>query len=117
MPVRAVRLPMMLAAVFAFAPALAAPPAEPNYDGLTPEQARAKLNREQAIKAQEQLASNAANKRAYEEATVEREQIIRRTNEMWEAEKVAYDSAMAQWQEIAAACRAGDRSRCHPGSQ
>jgi biopolymer transport protein ExbB/TolQ len=94
----------------------AKPVAEPTYGQPTPEAARAKLNREQAQEAREQLAENAASRSASEAAALAREDQIRSDQAAWEAEKARLASehaaAMEQWRADVTACRNGDRTRC-----
>ena len=71
----------------------------------TPEQARVRLNAEQAATAKAQNDRNAANKAAYEAAVAAREAEIA-------ANKAAYDAAMAKWKSDNAACLAGDMTKC-----
>ena len=77
----------------------AAAPAE------TPEQARVRLNAEQAAAAKAQNDRNAASKAAYEAAVAAREAQIA-------ASKAAYDAAMAKWKSDNAGCLAGDMTKC-----
>ncbi len=72
-----------------------------------PEQARVRLNAEQAATAKAQNDRNAANKAAYEAAVAAREAEIA-------ANKAAYDAAMAKWKSDNAACLAGDMTKCSP---
>ena len=72
---------------------------------ISVEDARAELNREQALYAQQQLEENAANQQAYDEKLKARAAEIER-------QKQEYEAAMARWREDAAACQAGDTSRC-----
>ncbi|MEW9854446.1 hypothetical protein [Novosphingobium sp. M1R2S20] len=107
---------ILAAAVGVLATPLAAEPPEPTYGTSIPEEARAKLNREQAESAQRQLEENAASKRAYEEAEYEREEQMRRDLEAYEQEKKRlakeHAAAMDVWRADVAACRSGDRTRC-----
>lgn len=105
------------AAVLASLPlSVAAEPIEPTYGEESPEAARAKLNREQAERAQRQLEANAAGQRAYEEAQYAREEQMRRDQEAYEQEKSRlareHEAAMDVWRADVAACRRGDRARC-----
>jgi len=72
---------------------------------VSAQDARAELNREQALYAQQQLEENAANQQAYDE------KLKARTAEI-ERQKQEYEAAMARWREDVAACQAGDTSRC-----
>ena len=71
----------------------------------TPEQARVRLNAEQAATAKTQNDRNAANKAAYEAAVAARNAQIAK-------QKADYDAAMAKWKSDNAACLAGDMTKC-----
>ncbi len=97
--------------------------------GETPEQARVKLNTEQAAAAKAQLDQNAASAAAYAAAVKTREDEIARQQADHDAaikahddavarQKAEYDAAMKQWQEDVAACKAGKKDRCaHPAKK
>ena len=73
----------------------------------TPEQARVRLNAEQAATAKAQNDRNAANKAAYEAAVAQRDAQIAK-------DKADYEAAMAKWKSDNAACQAGDMTKCSP---
>lgn len=115
---RAALMPTLLLAMSCGlgSPALAAEPPEPTYGYPSPEAARQAINRDEAAKAKQQLADNAAAEQAFEQAKATREEQIQQDQAAWEAEKTRLASdhaaAMDQWRADAAACRAGDQSRC-----
>ncbi|MCB2050321.1 MAG: hypothetical protein KDE63_02720 [Novosphingobium sp.] len=73
---------------------------------MTPEQARAALNAEQAKRAAEQVAQN--------EASAAAEAEYKAKMEAYAAQHAAYEKAVAEWKANVAACQAGDVSRCAP---
>ena len=85
-------------------PVAAAPVAVPTE---TPEQARVRLNAEQAAAAKAQNDRNAANKAAYEAAVAARDAQIAK-------DQADYEAAMAKWKSDNAACLAGDMTKCSP---
>lgn len=82
--------------------------AQQEKSDLTPEQVTAKLNREQAEMARQQLEGNAASQQAHDDA-------VRKQAE-FEAEKTRlaqeHEQAKVSWQADVDACNAGDESRC-----
>ena len=95
-------------------PAQEAP--ENTYGQATPEQANAAINAVQAEAARKQLEQNAANRRAYDEALIAREALIREQQEAYEAESAQrakdYEEAMEKWRADVTACEAGELERC-----
>jgi hypothetical protein len=83
---------------------------------VSPEQQRTEANTRQAKAAQDQIATNAANKQAYEDAIKARDEKIARDKAEYEAkvasDKAAHDAAMKQWQAEVAACKAGKVNKC-----
>ena len=71
----------------------------------TPEQARARLNAEQAAAAKAQNDKNAANKAAYEAAVAARDAEIA-------ANKAAEDAAHAKWLADTVPCKDDSNTRC-----
>lgn len=83
----------------------AAPVAPVATPSETPEQARARLNAEQAAAAKKQNDDNAAAKAAYDQSVRDRETLIAK-------QKADYDAAMRKWEADTAACKVGDMSKC-----
>lgn len=92
--------------------ALATPAFGAAQQAETPEQARARLNAEQAAAAKAQLDQNAASQAAYEAAVKAREAEIARIEAETARQKAEYDAAMKKWEADVSACNAGDFSRC-----
>lgn len=92
-------------AVMALAVFLAASTVQAHPTAASPQEARAALNREQAEFARHQLAQNAANRVAYEEAVKSRADEIQHNQS-------AYQDAMTRWRADVAACQAGNVSHC-----
>jgi hypothetical protein len=74
------------------------------------------LNKQQAEAATRQMAENTASREAFERARRERETTIARQEaerrSMIERQQREHDAAMERWRADAAACQAGDRTRC-----
>jgi hypothetical protein len=121
-PVRTIAAVTALLALVPLAAAAQDKP-KPGAAAETPEQERARLNREQADFAARQQAENAANQRAFDQAVADREATIARQAAEAAAAKAAYDAEvaraaaaheaeMARWRADVAACEAGNISRC-----
>lgn len=109
--------------VCAFAAALAAVPAQSQPPHASAEDQRALLNEQQAQLARQQLEQNAANRRAFEQATQDRLIAIHREQAAYAERQAAYDAekarlahehdeAMERWRADVAACKAGHTKRC-----
>lgn len=98
------------ASLLALVLSVAATPALAQQAQSTPigQETTATLNREQAEKARQQLAGNAASRQAHDHAL--------RKHEEFEAEKARlaaeHEAAMTSWRADVDACNAGDQSRC-----
>lgn len=110
---KASRSPAVGAAILlALSAAFSAPALAAAQQAETPEEARARLNSEQAAAAKAQLDQNAASKAAYEEAVRAREAEIARIEAETARQKAEYEASMKKWEADVAACNAGDWSRC-----
>ncbi len=110
-----------LSAIIAAGLCLGAGVAQAQQTTVSPEQARAALNSQEAAAAELQNEQNLENRRDYEQALAERKADLRRERQAEAAEQAAYGAqmdeyhaAMRQWRSDVAACQAGDTARCAP---
>lgn len=101
-------------AAFGEPPAPPAPDASPT---ATPEEQRIEANNAQLKFAQDQLAQNAANQKAYDDAIKANEETVAAQKAAADKAQADYEAAMKKWQEDVEACKAGDATRCAPPAQ
>lgn len=116
---------LMLSAPFALTakPPKAVPPPAPAPSAspsMTPEEQRAKLNAEEAIRAQQQVDENVArelNNRDSARDAAARQREYEAAKARYDAQVVRYQAEMEKWKADVAACQAGDRTRCAKAPQ
>lgn len=101
-------------------PADTAPAAKPAKDGTTPEERAntARLNAEQASRARADNTIYAEEVSAAQQQVAHDQQVFTEETAAYEAEKARVAAMSAEermkWEADAAACKAGDRTRCAP---